>query len=258
VVTTPSGERFLAAARVLLSARDDFSRTLGALAEPASQPLRIGCFEPFGPVFMSDLLRRYVDKVGTSDIQLFEGHQAQLQEWLSTGVVDLVVAYDIGPKLSGSSIPICRVPLHAILHADDPLAREPAISLKDLATRPLVLLDLPHTVTFLLTVFDILASRPQIALRTRSYETVRAAVAQGFGVSLLNLRPISAANADPKTVVRRPIIEDLPIPTLQITDVYGARKPTHVKAFTTIARNFFAELGPRRFAITTPEREALL
>ena len=95
VITTPAGERFLAAARVLLSARDDFSRALGTLTEPASQPLRIGCLEPFGPVFMSDLLRRYVDKVGPAVIQLFVGHQAQLQEWLSTGVVDLVLAYDI-------------------------------------------------------------------------------------------------------------------------------------------------------------------
>lgn len=65
--------------------------------------------------------------------------------------------------------------------------------MKELSQRPLVLLDLPKTWTYLLALFDFAARRPKLGFRTRSYETVRTAVTNGLGVSVLNIKPVRRA-----------------------------------------------------------------
>ncbi|KQT63962.1 MULTISPECIES: LysR family transcriptional regulator [unclassified Aureimonas] len=250
---TPAGERFLLAARPMLLAATEFDRAVGDLGQRVPKVLRIGCFEPFGALFMPDMLRTYVESVGDVEIALLEGDQVQIQAWLGAGLIDLAIVYDIGTIEANGVTPICRVPAHAMLHADDPLAGREAVWLADLAERPLVLLDLPQTATYLMTLFDILAKRPEVRFRTRSYETVRSAVACGFGVSILNMRPVGRATADGKSIVRRPLLDDLPAPTLQVIDMYGAAKPLFVRVCIDVIRQFFRNVGPAGFSVTTPE-----
>lgn len=256
VLITPAGERFVAAARVMLAAATEFDRSMGDLTSRIPKTLRIGCFEPFGALFMPEMLRSYVTEVGDLEIVLLEGDRLQLGEWLSAGAVDLVVLYDIGPMISDSFVPICKVPAHAVLSAEDPLAQRDAIWLADLSTRPLVLLDLPQTATYLLTLFDVLAKRPEVKFHTRSYETVRSAVSSGFGMSILNMRPIGSATADGTGIVRRPILDELPPPTLLVADMYGSAKPLFVRVFIESLRRFFREIGPAGFSVSLPERHA--
>lgn len=258
VQITPAGERFVSAARMMLSAETEFNRAIGDLTGRVPKVLRIGCFEPFGALFMPEMLRRYVDDVGDVEIDLREGNQVQLQAWLAEGLIDFAILYDIGPIHTGSITRICKVPAHAVLHADDPLAGEKAVWLSDISTRPLILLDMPQTATYLLTLFDILAQRPEVHFHTRSYETVRSAVASGFGMSILNMRPIGRATADGQTIVRLPILDELPPPSVIILDLYGNAKPLFVRLFIEIFKRFFHDIGPSGFSVTTPEREPLL
>jgi len=255
VTTTPTGERFLAAARAFVMAETEFSREVESLARRTPTAIRVACFEPFGAMFMPTVLRRFVDSVGPIEIELFEGDQVQLHEWLANGSVDLIVTYEIGPSFGTDLTRICRIPLHAGLPADDP-HRGPAISLAELAERPLVLLDLRLTSNYLLTHFASLPKRPQVIFRTRSYETVRAAVAAGFGAALLNMRPLIREFASEPGIRRVPISDELPAPALIVADIYGRQKPSLVKGLTDTLRAFFAELGPAGYAVTLPEREA--
>jgi DNA-binding transcriptional LysR family regulator len=251
---TPAGERFVIAARALLAASIEFEREIGGLAKGAPQTLRIACFEPFGSLFIAAVLRRFVDAYGPVEVLLFEGDQVQLREWLANGVVDLIVTYDIGPSFGDDRVTrICRVPAHALLPVDDPLAGRESISIGELALRPLVLLDLPQTSTYITTLFDVLATRPRVGFRTRSYETVRSAVAAGFGVAILQMRPSGHSAADGVGLVRRPLADVFPAPALIVADIYGAHKPAFVRALIDIVRTFFHELGPGGFAVASPE-----
>ena len=128
------------------------------------------------------------------------------------------------------------------------------LTLADIATRPFILLDMPQTSTYLLTLFDILAKRPEVRFHTRSYETVRSAVASGFGMSILNMRPIGSATSDGPAIVRRPILDVLPPPSLIILDLYGTAKPLFVRLFIEILRNFFNRIGPSGFSVTLPAK----
>ena len=78
VVTTAVGERYLAAASRLLTAEREFRHTLRADKVPRS-PLRIGCFEPFGPIMVSvrsDCTA--ADRVGRIVSTLDSGHYGVL------------------------------------------------------------------------------------------------------------------------------------------------------------------------------------
>lgn len=246
---TPVGERFVGSARALLAASKEFDRSIGHLSAQAPDVLRIGCYEPFSVLFIPEFLRRYQKYVGGSEFVLMEGNQEQLDEWLATGALDLALYYHISPPSSENAIPICKVPAHAVLHVDDPLADKEAVSLAELASRPLVLLDLPQSNNYLLTVFEILAQRPSIKFRTKSYQAVRSAIASGFGFSILNMRPIGNANPDPPSIVRRPILDALPPPTLVVSDIYGSRKPFFVRKFIELMLEFFDDVGASGYSV---------
>lgn len=258
VQVTPAGERFISAARIMLSAATEFDRAIGDLADRVPKVLRIGCFEPFGALFMPEMLRMYIDNVGDVEIDLLEGDQVQLQTWLGEGLIDMAVLYDIGTITTGTMTRICKVPAHAVLHVDDPLAAKDAVWLSEIATRPFVLLDMPQTATYLLTLFDILAKRPDVRFHTRSYETVRSAVASGFGMSILNMRPIGRATSDGQGIVRRPILDELPPPSVIVLDLYGNAKPLFVRLFIEIIRRFFREVGPSGFSVCIEKRHSAL
>ncbi|MFN8828901.1 MAG: LysR family transcriptional regulator [Labrys sp. (in: a-proteobacteria)] len=248
VIVTPAGERYIAAARALLAAQDEFERSTDMLATRPPRQIRIGCFEPFGALFMTAVLRRYCAIVGEVAVTLREGDQSQLRQELEAGSIDVAVAYDIGSAFA-SSTPIVSVPTHALLHRADPLARQASVQVSQLAERPLVLLDLPVTADFLVATFNVLASRPSIALRTRSYETVRSAVADGFGCSVLNMRPTTTTSADADMLVRRPLAHRLPAPWLIVADIYGAQKPRFVQTFIQTMRDHFNDIGRAAYAV---------
>lgn len=259
MLLTPAGEGFIAAARTMLNAAAEFDAAINDRHRRMPPVLRVGCFEPFGALFMPEVLRRYLDAAGHDiEIDLREGDQTHLREWLLAGQIDFAVTYNLGGIAPAAITRICDVPAHALLHADDPLAEEPAVTVRALSERPLILLDLPQTGAYLVKLFDTAPIRPQVRLHTRSYETIRAAVASGFGMSILNLRPLTSASRDGASIVRRPILDPLPPAPLVLADMFGRTKPPHVALFVEVMRGFFREIGPGLFAVTLPEREATL
>jgi DNA-binding transcriptional LysR family regulator len=251
---TLAGENFIVAARALVNAAQDFSMAISDQRARMPKLLRIGCFEPFGALFMPEVLQRFVAAAGQDvDIDLREGDQEHLRDWLLAGQIDFAVQYNIGEIAKGSITHICDVPPHALLHADDPLARERAVSISALAERPLILLNLPQTSSYLIDIFRNAPTQPRVRLHTRSYETVRAAVASGLGMSILNMRPMGRASQDGSAIVRRPIIDDLAPAPLILADMCGRVKPQHLRKFIETLRGFFREAGDNAFVVRRSE-----
>lgn len=258
MVVTPAGQKFLVSARRFLSASDDFFASLDELAHSQEHSIRVGCFSPLGPLLIPPVVRRMSPDIGATEVILFEGDQVELRNWLTNGMLDVVVTYDIGEEYGSGITPICRVPAHALVRYDDPLAEQVSVSMEELSQRPLVLLDLPETRTYLMALFDFAAKRPKLGLRTRAYETVRTAVSNGLGVSVLNIKPNREASPDGPELRRIPISDDLRQPTLQIVDPYGDSKPAYIKAFINNLYQYLAELGPENFAVCGPDVGATL
>ncbi|CAN7692904.1 LysR substrate-binding domain-containing protein [Mesorhizobium sp. LjRoot246] len=252
VVVTPAGQKFLVSARRYLSASADFFSSLDELAHSGEHSIRVGCFSPLGPLLIPPVIKRMVAEIGESEVSLYEGDQVELRGWLTAGTLDLVVTYDIGEEYGSGITPICKVPAHALVRYDDSLADKETVSMEDLSQRPLVLLDLPESRTYLMALFDFAARRPKLGLRTRSYETVRTAVSNGLGVSVLNIKPNRDASPDGPELRRIPISDQLRRPTLIVVDPYGENKPAYVKGFIRSLHDYISELGAANFAVFKP------
>ena len=229
VVTTAVGERYLAAASRLLTAEREFRHTLRADKVPRS-PLRIGCFEPFGPIMMIDVMRKLRERIGFFEITLLETDQVSLKRALDRGEIDIAVIYDLGPDFDCPLEHICRAPPHAMVHINSPLARFDDISISELVALPISLLSLPQTSSYLMTLFDFADQKPTIGFRSSHYETVIRAVAAGFGATILNLWPASPLPSEAQTRRIR-LREALPAPNLVTVDRYGTQKPPNVIEF---------------------------
>ncbi len=254
VVVTPAGQKFLVSARRFLAAGADFHSTLDELAQSGSHTIRVGCFSPLGALLIPPIVKRMREKFGEAEFILYEGDQVELRSWLTAGMLDVAVTYDIGEEYGSGITPICKVPAHAVVRMDDPLAKQDTVSMEELSHRPLVLLDLPETRTYLMALFDFAARRPKLGLRTRSYETIRSAVTNGLGVSVLNIRPNREASPDGPELRRIPISDNLRQPTMLVADPYGESKPAYVKAFIQDLYRYIVELGPDNFAVHLPGR----
>ncbi len=250
---TPAGQKFLVSARRFLAAGSDFFTSLDQFSRSRPATVRLGCFSPLGALLIPPVLKRFVAAHGDCEFILFEGDQIELRNWLATGALDLVVTYDIGEEYGSAITPICKFPAHALVRADDPLTEKGAVSMEELSQRPLILLDLPETRTYLMALFDFVARRPKVGLRTRSYETIRSAVSNGLGVSVLNIRPSLEASPDGPDLKRIPISDKLRQPTLLVADPYGEQKPGYVRAFIHALYRYLADLGPERFSVVLPE-----
>ena len=89
-----------------------------------------------------------------------------------------------------------ELPPLVALNEGHPLAQHAEISVEDLAPHPMVLLDLPLSADYFLSFFADRGLRPNIAERTRDMAVLRSLVANGFGYSIVNLRPLNDVAPD--------------------------------------------------------------
>lgn len=239
VMTTAAGEKFITAARRLLSAEQEFQRNV-RLQGAEDEILRIGLFEPFSSIMMTEVLNRLQDRIGPISIELIEADQLSLKRCLDQGEVDILLVYDLGPDFTGNVERIGRAPPHAMVHKDSPLAQHDAISISQLAEHPISLLSLPLTTTYLMALFDDADHRPRIAFKSRSYETIIRSVSNGFGSTILNAWPRAALQVEANTKRLR-LTEALPAPNIVTVDHYGDLRPRAVKVFIEILKSYFTE-----------------
>jgi DNA-binding transcriptional LysR family regulator len=99
-----------------------------------------------------------------------------------------------------------------LLSADDPLAKEKAVTLEALSEREMVLLDLPVTEQYFHNLFFAIGLRPVISYRAKSYEMVRSLVASGIGYSILIMRPANTRAYGGGRLAYRPIADPISPP----------------------------------------------
>ncbi|SNR48771.1 LysR family transcriptional regulator [Paracoccus sediminis] len=178
---TPFGRQKLAAFAGLVA------QARAALA-PATEPdgeLTLGAYSTLGPRYAPRLIRAFIDRHPGARITLVEGDLAELAQGLRRGRIDLALVYDAGLPGDLALTPLQAVPPHALVPPDHRLAGAGAVSLADLAQDPVVLINLPHSLGYFLSLFQIAGVTPRIAAETASVEMLRAMVANGLGVGLL-------------------------------------------------------------------------
>lgn len=203
---TPFGRQKLVALGGLVA------QARAALA-PATEPdgeLMLGAYSTLGPRHAPRLIRGFAARHPGARITLVEGDLAELAQGLRRGRIDLALVYDAGLPADLALTPLQAVPPHALVPPGHRLAGAGAVSLADLATDPLVLINLPHSRGYFLSLFQMSGVTPRIAAETASIEMLRAMVANGLGVGLLATDLPHDLAYDGGRVVRLGLRGDLP------------------------------------------------
>jgi DNA-binding transcriptional LysR family regulator len=126
---------------------------------------------------------------------------SELASALREGTLDLALTYDRGADLSGlDRLELLSLRPHAVLAANHKRAHQKTVRLKDLASESYVMFDAPGSLHYFEELLAENGISPPIAYRSSSLETVRSAVSNGFGFTLLVMRPPEDLTYDGKRV----------------------------------------------------------
>jgi len=241
VSLTPAGQSFVAAARNLLTHAKDLMQQASELSLALSGRLDLGCFTTIAPVLLPRLLTAFRDAYPDVEIVLREGDTPQLQAALLSGQLELALLYDLDlpPALCKRALFSARP--YVLLPVGHPLAKQPEIALAELADEPMVLLDLPHSREYFLSLFRQLGIEPKVRHRTVSFELVRGLVAAGNGYGLLNLRPEVSAAYSGGQLTCLPITDEVPALSIVLAWPQGLKQTRRAEAFIALCEGMLAE-----------------
>jgi len=242
---TLSGDRLLVQARSLLAHAREVEQFAGAIGGAQRGEVSAGCFITLAPFLLPGLLAGFAARYPEIAVSVEEGNQAELLEQLRSGRCEVALSYAYGLSEEFEAEVLAELPPRVILAQDHPLARRRRVSLKDLAAAPMILLDLPHTRDYFLSLFRSVQIEPRIAHRTRSYEMVRALAARGLGFGILNAIPRQPYTYDGHKVVAVRIEEPLPpvyVVSLRLKKLMS--RPS-VTLFASYAKDHFREVWPK-------------
>lgn len=153
--------------------------------DSGAEVLNLGVFSTLGPRYAPALVNGFQRTTPEARIRLHEGDLDELTRWLETGRIDLALIYDFGLPSSLEITPLADVRPYGLVARQHPLAGRGKVGLAELLEDPLILVNLPHSRDYFLTLAQMNGIRPRIAHETGSVEMLRAMVANHMGVGLL-------------------------------------------------------------------------
>ncbi len=164
-------------------------------------PLRVGCFEAFAPMISPEVVWGFAQAFPGVRLTQIEGDQETLLEKVRNMEIDVALTYDLYLTDEVEFTPLAQLPPHVVVGELHPLAECRAISLEELEPYPMVLLDMPLSTEYFMSLFINANIQPNIHARSASIEVVRSMVANHIGYSLFNVRPKSNYSLDGRRVV---------------------------------------------------------
>ena len=185
---TPGGQRIYNKAKHILDSAASLHDLAGEISDKARGPINVGCFVTLAPLISAALRRTFVAEYPDATVTLCEAHHSDLLNKLRRAEIDIAITYDMEIPNDVSFEALAELPPYVMVCADHPLAGTGSVSLEQLQDEPLVLLDLPVSRDYFLSMFYNKGLRPKIADRTAHTSVVRSLVANGAGYSLINAR----------------------------------------------------------------------
>lgn len=228
---TPAGRRLVATARSLLAHAGELSQTAIGLGQGLVGEIDVGCFATFAPFVLPGLLRVFAERHPEIRVRIHEGDLQALMDGLREGRFEVALTYGLGLGDDLAFDALRSVPAHAVLPADHRLARRRRVALADLAGEPLVLLALPRSREYFLSLFHNLGLAPTIAYETSSHDMLRGLVANGYGCALMHSRPDSDEALDGKRLAYRVLSDAVRPERLGLARVARNRPTRMAEAF---------------------------
>lgn len=219
------------------------------LKQALSGTLRIGYYAPIAPAFLPPILASFIPKGNDVTLHLDECDNDRAQDGLLNGSYDAILFVSEGVRPSVGFDVLIEAPAYCLVPAGHAFARQSSVTVAQIATQPLVVLNRPVAAPYYQSLFDAHANDITIAAYANSTEMVRSLVSAGHGCAVLNMQPLTQQSYCGATLVGVPISDSLPPLTLSIG--YDKARPRRlVQHFVDACRAHFAEAGLQQCLVT--------
>ncbi len=229
---TTAGSQIMDQARALLRDADELRSFAGKLSDQIFGSINVGCFIPLAPIVTPELCHGFMQSHAGVEVNVSEGNQAELLSGLKKGAIDLALTYNLQLESDIAFTALVDLVPFVLLAADHPLAGKESLSLTALEGEKFILLDLPLSDTYFMSLFNSHNLKPNIYARTGQLEVQRSLVAQGYGYSLGNVRPVNKKSLDGNDLKYVPLSGNNPGLTLGIATLANTRKTIVVDIFS--------------------------
>ncbi|PLS21341.1 LysR family transcriptional regulator [Neptunicoccus cionae] len=202
---TLAGREMMKQAKLVLDNAEKLVDLAADVSGNVQGPLSIGVLLTFAQMVVPALRASFEALFPDVRVTQHELDQAQIFSKLRRGEIDIALTYDLDLPSDLKFQPIATLPPYAILKPDHPLAVRASVSVEDLLPYPMVLLDLPFSSEYFLSFFGASGTKPKVTERTRDMAVMRSLVANGFGFSIANVRPLNDLSPDGKPLCFVPL-----------------------------------------------------
>lgn len=237
---TKGGREMLKQAQLILREAHALTDIAGDIAASVRGPMAVGCLVTFAQLVLPALRRSFEAAYPDVRLRQAELNPVEIFSALRRSEIDVALTYDLDVPADLHFSALVNLPPYALVSAEHVLADLPEVSVEVLREHPMVLLDLPLSSDYFLSFFNGLPGRPRIAERTRDMAVMRSLVANGYGYSIANLRPLNDRSPDDKPLRFIPIREPVRPLRMGLLMVQGADRSHAVRAFIAHTRELVA------------------
>lgn len=186
---TAAGERVYDEVRQFLGHVDGFHDSIRNVSSELAGEIHFACFINLGPIVMAELLGSFRKLHPTIHVSFTEMNHSDLIDGVLDGTFEMALGFDLEIPQEVKIDYISERAPQFVLRPDHRLADRKSIFFEELASDPFILMDLPYTDSYFLSLFATAQVRPNIVYHARSFETLRCLVGAGLGYGLLNIFP---------------------------------------------------------------------
>jgi len=228
---TEAGRTLAAQATKILLEASELTRLAGNSSDTVQGQLRLGCLVTFAQIVVPKLRRSFEAQHPAVSLSQSELTQPEIFAALRRAEIDLSLSYAIDVPEDLEFHPIKTLPPYAMLAADHPLSNHTSLTVEDLAEHAMVLLDLPLSSDYFLSFFNATDVKPLISEGTKDMAVARSLVANGFGYSIVNFRPVGTLAPDGNPLVFIPLTSNVPAIAVGVLSARGAMKRRTCSSF---------------------------
>ncbi|WP_430465905.1 LysR substrate-binding domain-containing protein [Tabrizicola sp.] len=228
---TQAGRQLLAKAAQVLAQAEEMNRLVGGISGQVQGDLSLGCLLTFAQILVPSLRRSFETRFPMVRVHHAEKNQQEIIDALRGGEMDIALTYDLAIPEDLQFIPLVSLPPYVLLPDGHPLANLSQITVQALRDEPMVLLDLPLSSEYFLSFFRASGIKPKIAERTRDMAVMRGLVANGYGYSIANIRPLNDLAPDGRKLRFVPLVGEVGPMMLGLVMARGAEGVLTIAAF---------------------------
>lgn len=228
---TNIGRDLLPEARRLVRTAEEFSGRAGTLQERLNGPLVLGCFDTIAPATLPPLLHDFHQLHPEVEVGFLEGGQAELQEALLEGRIELSIMYDYDLVPGLERVVVNQPWPHVLVPQNHRLAARDTVSLQEVAEEPFIMIKTAPARPLIMQTFAAAGVTPRVRFNSHNFDHIRALVHQDMGYSVVS----QSLGASPphwnEGVVAIPINDPVPPHQVVIASVQQARLTRRAQAF---------------------------